>query len=77
MFVYGATSGLFMLVCFFPYQFRYLINSLDILFFLKYTDVWAQNENKTARISRRGPECSDCPLIHIEEFLGKEIIENL
>ena len=31
--------------------------------------------NKTARISWQSPECSDCPLIHIEYFLGKENFE--
>ena len=33
--------------------------------------------NKTARISGQSSECSDCPLIHIEKFLGQEKNENL
>ena len=33
--------------------------------------------NKTARISGQNPECSYCPLIHIEKLLGKENDENL
>ena len=33
--------------------------------------------NKTARMSEQNPESSECPLIHIKYFLGKEKIENL
>ena len=33
--------------------------------------------NKTARISGQSSECSDCPFIHIEQFLGTQNIENL
>ena len=33
--------------------------------------------NKTARITRQNPECSDIPLIHIETFFVTENIEKL
>ena len=33
--------------------------------------------NKTARLSGQNPECSDCPLIQVGQFLGKENIINL
>ena len=33
--------------------------------------------NKTARMKGQNYECSDCPLIHIELFLGEENIEKL
>ena len=34
-----------------------------------------RKKNKIAPISEQSLECSDCPLIYIETFLGKKIVK--
>ena len=36
----------------------------------------ATYSNKTDQISGQSPECSNSPLIHIQQFSGQENIEN-